>query len=46
MSYKSLVFCNGDLVRFMCILVEEVPLCFSSHNKTNGLLRTKHNNII
>jgi hypothetical protein len=28
------------------ILIEAISLCFNCHNKTNCLLRQKHNNII
>ena len=27
------------------ILIEDIPLCFNSHNKTNSLFRQKHNSI-
>jgi hypothetical protein len=28
------------------ILIEDIPLCFTSHNKTNSLLHKKQNNIV
>ena len=29
-----------------CIVIEDISLCFNTHNKTSNLLRQKHNNII